>query len=139
TLKTLLASDNVRLAAGALPVAAAWGTSPAIKAAVAARIQEALARIGDAPEEQRLQWITALAGARSADPAIIPGLGKLLNGGSPALKRHVLATLGQTADPRVGDLILVTFSSLDPGTQDGAIAMLLSRREWITTLLDAIE
>ncbi|HLY10808.1 MAG TPA: c-type cytochrome, partial [Planctomycetota bacterium] len=141
TLKALLASDNVRLSAGTLPIAARWGTSPSVKADVATRIRQALGQIEDPKlaDDQRMAQVAALAGARSADAAILPALGKLLSGGgSPALKRHTLAALGMTADPKVGDLILETVSSLDPSAQDAAFALLLSRRDWILALLEAV-
>jgi putative membrane-bound dehydrogenase-like protein len=142
TLRTLLKSDNVRLSAGALPIAAAWGTSAELKADVARRVAEALAQVGDdkVSEEQRMLQVTALAGARSADPSILPALGRVLAGGaSPALKRHTLAALGSTADPQVGPIILDMLPHLDPSSQDASFTMLLSRREWILALLQAID
>ena len=141
-LRTLLQSGTLRLSAGALPIAAAWGTSADLKADVARRVALALARAGDekASEESRMLEVTALAGARSADPEILPALGRVLSGGgSPALKRHTLAALGSTADPRVGPMLLDVQSRLDPASQDASFTLLLSRRDWILTLLQAID
>jgi putative membrane-bound dehydrogenase-like protein len=141
-IKALLGSPNPRVATAALPVAAAWGTSDAIKADVAARIRESLARAGNAqlPDAARMEVVTALVGARKADPSILTALGKLLSGAaSPPLKRHVIAALGTTGDPKVAGLVLEALPRMDPTAQDAALGVLLSRREGVTAVLDAVE
>jgi len=141
-LKALLASPNPRVATAALPVAASWGTTEALKAEIAARVTEALSRAENAAldDAARMEAVTALVGARKANPSILPSLGKLLSGpASPALKRHLIAELGTTGDPKVATLVLAALPRMDSTAQDAALSLLLSRREGVTAVLDGVE
>lgn len=137
TLRTLLASENGSVAAAALPLAVAWGTSAALKEDVNRRVAESLVQLEDVrlSDERRMQVVVALAGTR-----MLPALGRLLeSAASPALKRHTLAVLGTTGEPEVGALILNVLPKLGSSEQEAATGVLLSRREWVLALLDAIE
>jgi putative membrane-bound dehydrogenase-like protein len=141
-LRSLLDSPNPRVSTAALPVAASWGTGDALRAAVAARVRDSVARAGNPalPDADRMEAVTALVGARKSDPTILPTLGKLLAGpASPSLKRHVVAALGTTGDPSVAALVLEALPKLDPTAQDAALGLLLSRREGVTAVLDRVE
>ena len=57
---------------------------------------------------------------------------------SPRFASRVISALGKLDSPRVADLILANYTSLDPAVQPAAIELLTGRVGWSKKLLDSI-
>jgi putative heme-binding domain-containing protein len=90
----------------------------------------------DQPESVRLQALDALIAFR--DPELPAAVDQLLAGGSSGLIARVLTTLGRSADPKVGNVVLARLPNLAPEIQPLAIELLLQREPWTRKLLDAV-
>ena len=123
-------------------VAASWRDPRAVK-----RVQQTFATARLAPE-LRLRALTALIAA--GDDTLIDTIGPVLN--QPIATRPVgktkmtaaqfrgqlLASLGRLNDPKVADVILAAYKSLEPEVKPRAIELLTQRVSWAKRLLDAI-
>ena len=143
SLRTLLHSENPDVFAAALPLAATWDKSGALKAEVQKIVADLLVELDDMklPDARRSQAVAGLVGARAASAEILPAIGKLLagNGASDSLKRDAVRALGATGDPAVGPLIVGAFEGLPALVQPAAFDLLISRPEWTNAFLDAAE
>jgi putative heme-binding domain-containing protein len=86
-----------------------------------------------------LQALNALVAAR--DPAVLDAAARAAadRGASPAgFRGSVLAALGPLDDPRVAEVVLARYPSLEPEVQPRAIELLSQRPAWSLALLDAI-
>ena len=142
-LRTLLHSANPDISAAALPLAATWDKSGALKTEALKTISDLLTQLGDknAPDARRAQAVVSLVGARAASPDILPAIGKLLAeaGASDTLKREAVRALGSTGDAEVGSLLVGAFEGLPALVQPSAFELIVSRPEWTNAFLDAAE
>ena len=143
SLRTLLHSPNPDIIAAALPLAATWDNSGALKAEVQKVVADLLVELDDKklPDARRSQVAAGLVGARAAGADILPAIGKLLSGSgaSDNLKRDAVRALGATGDAAVGPLLVGAFEGLPALVQPAAFDLLISRPEWTNTFLDAAE
>ncbi|HEX2746895.1 MAG TPA: PVC-type heme-binding CxxCH protein, partial [Verrucomicrobiales bacterium] len=141
-LLTLLNSDDAVLAAGALPVAAAWAKEASLKRAVASRIDAFLSLTTDAgqPEPLRAAALHALARAHTADARILPALTALLaaNPGEN-LSLSLIAALSATNDKTLGAPLAGMLPALSQVAQNALFDVLARRAEWAGAVLDALE
>ncbi|MEA3212055.1 MAG: hypothetical protein QOE70_5112 [Chthoniobacter sp.] len=140
-LKTLLASDNAALAASALPFAAAWDKSGALKSAVGERINALLALSADAqqPDATRASAIRALLRARAADARIATSVVELLKTKlSDPLLLDTIAALAATADSSLGKPLTSLLPNLSPIGQTALFDALSTRAEWANDVLEAL-
>lgn len=115
-LKTLLASSDIAMAANALPFAAAWSASDALKTLVAERINAFLPLIADGaqPDATRSAVVLARVRARAADARIVPAaLGLLQSKVSDALLLDTVAALAATGDPALGKPLTAALDALE--------------------------
>jgi putative heme-binding domain-containing protein len=84
----------------------------------------------------RLQALDALIAFR--DPALPAAVDHVLAAGPPGLLARVLAALGRSADPKIGQVVLARLPALDPEVQPLAVELLLQREPWARKLLDAV-
>ncbi len=142
-LLTLLGSENLDLRTAALPVAAAIAGSGALHDAVEKNAAALLAKLGEPglSDDAAKQIVASLVGARAANAAILPAIGKLLADPktSEGLKREAISALGQSGDAVAGALLTDSFASLAPSVQTKAYDALLTRAEWANAFLDAVE
>ena len=142
TLHALLSSPNPEISAAALPVAVAWDKSGNLKADVDGMLVGLLKQLDDSsvPDARRMQVATALLGARSISPEVVPAVGKFLTTkSSDALKNHVIGALSATNDESVGPLLVDVFNDLAASPQQNAFEAVITRPEWTTKFLDAVE
>jgi len=142
SLRTLLASENPSVFTNALPLSATWDTAGELRTDVTRKSELALQRLADAniPDAERMQIVTALLGARTANPAILPAISTLLAGkASSALKRHTVQAIGLQSDAAVGALLIDAMPKLSGGEQEAATGVLLARPDFTMELLSAIE
>jgi putative heme-binding domain-containing protein len=90
----------------------------------------------DQPESVRLQALEALILFK--DPSLPAAVGRVLSSGSTGFLTRVLAVLGKSNDPKVAEVVLARYPSLDPELQPLAIDLLLQREPWARKLLDAV-
>ena len=141
-LKTLLASSDIAMAANALPFAAAWSASDALKTLVAERINAFLPLLADGaqPDATRSAVVLGLVRARAADARIVPAaLGLLQSKVSDALLLDTLAAFAATGDPALGKPLTAALPKLSPLGQGAAFDALATRAEWANAVLDALE
>jgi putative heme-binding domain-containing protein len=91
---------------------------------------------GDRPESVRLRALEALIAFK--DPALPDAVDRLLATAPPGLIARVLAALGRSDDPKVGQVVLARLSALAPELQPLAVDLLLQREPWARKLLDAV-
>ena len=91
------------------------------------------------PDGKRLAALDALIA--SNDPSVLVPVQDMLKRGtqmSPRFVARVISALGKLDSPRVADLILANYTSLDPAVQPAAIELLTGRVGWSKKLLDSI-
>jgi putative heme-binding domain-containing protein len=88
------------------------------------------------PEGLRLQALDALVAFE--DPGLPEAAGVVLASGSPGLLTRVLAGLGRADDPKLAEVVLAAYPTLDPAVQPLAIDLLLQRESWARKLLDRV-
>lgn len=126
----------------ALPLAAKWDTAGALKGEIARLTTGMIATLNDpaGSDEARFAAATSLLGLRSANPAALPAVTRLLasNGASPTLQKWIVVGLGETNDPAAGSALIGAFSKLAPDVQTAAFDVLLKRADTALALLDAM-
>jgi putative heme-binding domain-containing protein len=90
----------------------------------------------DQSEATRLKALEALIAFR--DPALPEALAAVLASGPPGFVTRVLAVLGRSDDPKVGDAVLARYPGMAPELQPLAIELLLEREPWARKLLAAV-
>ncbi len=124
----------------ALPLAAKWDKAGALKASIDGLVSQLFTKLQTGSDDERLATAQGLLGLRSVNPEALPAVLKTVTGpGSPALKRQVIAALGETGDPSVGAALAGAFAQLPPEAQGPAYEVLLKRADWTLALLDAAE
>jgi putative heme-binding domain-containing protein len=103
---------------------------------VEARLVQGRFTDADQPESVRLQALDALIAFQ--DPALPAAIGQVLAEGRPGLLVRVLAALGRSADPKIGQIVLARLPALEPEVQPLAVDLLLQREPWARKLLDAV-
>jgi putative heme-binding domain-containing protein len=98
-------------------------------------VRERLAAMNQ-PEAVRLQALDALIAFK--DPALPVVLGQVLTSGPPGFLALVLAALGRSDDPKVGQVVLARLPALGSELQPLAVDLLLQREPWARKLLDAV-
>lgn len=136
----LLTSDNLDVAAAALPLLARWNqkggdaTKPLITKLIT-QVQRA-----DISTNQGERIITSLVRSRALDPGILPQTTQLLGSSSPeAVQKRLVVALGETADPAVGPLLAGAVPKLQGDVKDTAVAQLIKRADWAGALVDELK
>ncbi|MGV3533976.1 MAG: PVC-type heme-binding CxxCH protein, partial [Chthoniobacteraceae bacterium] len=141
-LQALLKSSDIRLAASALPIAAAWGPEPAMRALVAQKNGELLAVAADSkqPDAVRAATIQALLRIRRDHTANAEAVIALLKSGvSDGLALDSIAALLATGDDSLGTALVKLLPHLNPLGQTALFDGLTSRSTWTNAALDALE
>lgn len=126
----------------ALPLAAKWDKSGALKGEVMRLTSSMIAIMNDtkASDDARFAAITSLLGIRSVDVNAIYVVGDLLGTStSPALQRRIITALGETEAPEVGTKLTAVFGKLPAEAQTVAFAALLKRAEWSLAFLEGVK
>ncbi|MCI0349875.1 MAG: c-type cytochrome, partial [Acidobacteriales bacterium] len=138
--KKLLSSDNLDVAAAALPLLARWNksggnTAKPLIARLITQVQRA-----DISGDQGERIVTSLVRSRMLDSSILPETAQLLGSSSPAAvqKRLVLA-LGETADAAIGPILAGALSKLQGELKETAFAQLIKRADWANALVDELK
>src|SRR6185369_17217314 len=138
--KKLLASDNLDVAASALPLLARWNQngSPAAKTLIPkliARLQRS-----DTSAEEGERIVTSLVRSRALDSTILPQTAQLLGSSTAeAVQKRLVLALGETPDPAVGPILAGAIPKLRSDLKDTAVAQLLKRSDWANALVDEIK
>ncbi|MBI3192806.1 MAG: hypothetical protein HYZ36_09085, partial [Pedosphaera parvula] len=141
-LQTLLDSGNAALSVAALPLVVRWDQGGALRASARQKVQQLLAKVGDAaqPDELRGRIAASLLGIRQIDPAIVPTVARILGSSSSAsLQGRVLDAFGSLSDAAIGGQIVGAFTKLNGELQVAALNQLLKRAPWAMALLDALD
>ncbi|MDB5352586.1 MAG: putative rane-bound dehydrogenase [Planctomycetota bacterium] len=91
------------------------------------------------PENVRLDAFSDLIAA--GDSGATASAAKILSdpkAGSPEFRGKIITALGRLDDPRIAEVVLGVYSSLDPGTQPKAVELLTQRAIWSRALIDAV-
>lgn len=133
-LSSLISSTaHDRLTGGAIALATAWGDESARAAAVSLAGD---LRAGDAA---RLSAIDALSVAEVAElPPLAARLLADVDGNTVALRRGLLAALGQCGRDEIGAIVLAAYDRQEPELRPAAIELLTQRPAWAHALLDAV-
>ena len=133
-LSSLISSKaHDRLTGGAIALATAWGDASARAAAVS------LADDVRAADAARLSAIDALSVAEVAE--LLPLAARLLadvEGNTVALRRGLLAALGQCDREEIGAIVLSAYDRQEPELRPAAIELLTQRPAWAHALLAAV-
>ena len=131
--RALRGKEDGPLTIDAALLATSWNDAEA--ATVARRVFEKR----DEARERRLSALAALIVARV--PATIDLAARVAadrDAGPADFRGQVLASLGRADDPRVAEVVLTRYPSLEAGLQSQAIELLTQRTAWSLALLDAI-
>jgi putative heme-binding domain-containing protein len=91
------------------------------------------------PEQARLHALGALiAGADASLLTEVAAILRNTKANSARFRGQVLASLGRLDDPKVADMVLVSYAGLEPDLQPRAIELLTQRVTWSKQLLQAI-
>ena len=133
-LTSLISSTaHDRLTAGAIALASAWGDALARSAAVT------LADDVRAADAARLSAIDALAVAEVDElPPLATRLLADVEGNTMALRRGLLAALGQCDRDEIGAIVLAAYDRQEPELRPAAIELLTQRPAWAHALLNAV-
>jgi putative membrane-bound dehydrogenase-like protein len=126
----------------ALPLAAQWDKSGALKAKVSELTGKLLAQLTDANGEEaaRLAAARSLVGIRGANAEILPAVVRQLGEpGSANFKRALIATLAEADDTSVGASLAAAFGKLPADVQPSAFDAVLKRADWTNAFLDAVK
>ncbi len=135
---TLLASGA---SGSALPLAAKWDKSGALKDATEKLVGELFTKLETGAEADRIATVQSLLGLRSVNDKALAAVAKQLSdaklGGGA--KAAIISALGETGDNAVGPALTAVFASLDSTGQAAAFDQLLKRSEWANALLDGVK
>ncbi len=124
----------------ALPLAAQWDKTGALKPAMAELIKGLFSKLTAGSDDDRFSAAQSLIGLRSANVEALPAvLGVMAGDSSPALKTRLITALGETGDAAVGTALSAAYSKLPAEAQTVAFSALLKRAEWSLALLDAVK
>lgn len=138
--KQLLASDNLDVAASALPLLARWNRDDSSAAKVLIGKLMAQVRRADLPAAQAERIVTSLVRARALDANILRETAQLL--GSPsseAIQKRLIAALGETDESAVGAILSEAYARLAPDLQAAAFAQIIKRPAWALAMVDALQ
>jgi putative membrane-bound dehydrogenase-like protein len=115
----------------------------AVRAALNKRIENVRERVGDAtlPESERAEAIRFLGhpAVFSGEPDLARLLALLEPRTSPSLREAAFAALERARDPGTPTALAERWATLPPADRTKALALFLSREDWTTALLAAIE
>ena len=100
---------------------------------------EAVKQLLEASKSDGLTLDCLRALIASGDPSAIEWSERLLDAGQAPLQEQVLFYLSRLDLPRVGEMVLVRYSKLEPQVQPKAIELLTQRAVWTGPLLVAVE
>jgi putative heme-binding domain-containing protein len=112
----------------------------ALREDVALREAARLSADPETPEAKKLLAVNALISGRYIN--LLDSIGAILvetRRISPECRGQVLASLGRLDDPKVADLVLDTYASMEPDLKPKAVELLTQRPAWSKALLKAIE
>jgi putative membrane-bound dehydrogenase-like protein len=141
-LRLVLASPDRELATAALPLAVAWDKNGVLTEEITRAAGELIniARDPKQPEAQRIEAIRVLLAARSANKFILPNIIALLGKSETAgLVNQLIPALAATGEAEAGLAIADAYPSLPPDHRETAFTALVSRTDFATLLLDAVE
>ncbi|GIW86912.1 MAG: hypothetical protein KatS3mg108_1236 [Isosphaeraceae bacterium] len=115
----------------------------------AARVREGLRAIAtearahaarpETPEQQRVEWLQLLGRVRVGDLEVDRALASLLAPEvAPAVRRAAVTALAARRSDATPGLLLAGWASHPPALRRQIVELLLSRKEWIEALLDAL-
>ena len=136
----MLNSDNLDIAAASLPLLARWNESG--NAAAKPLIAKLIAQLQrtDVSGEQAERIVTSLVRSRALDANILPQTAQLLGSSSPqGVQRRLVLALGETADPKAGQVLAAAFSKLQGELRDTAFAQLIKRADWASALVEQLK
>ena len=137
-LKSLLGSDSSEIRTLSIKLAAALKIkgSPELESAFAAATKHALDV--DRPLDERQRAVELLANAPFGH--VSPVATALLDARQPPeLQQAAIKALGSSDDTRVGEALLKGWQGLTPNVRNAVLKTIISRRNRVTALLDAIE
>ncbi|HEU0010894.1 MAG TPA: PVC-type heme-binding CxxCH protein [Verrucomicrobiae bacterium] len=137
-----LFDGSSKVAAAALPLAARWDQSGALKDDVKKLLASLLETVKDEArtDEQRGYLLASLLAMRQLDTNILSSVRRLLGGSeSPGLQRKAIEALGATADPEAGRTLCQALTNLPPALHDAAFAQILKRADWSLALLEFLQ
>ncbi|MBI3851782.1 MAG: ThuA domain-containing protein [Verrucomicrobia bacterium] len=140
--QSLLASGNPTVPGAALPLVARWDRNGALAGDVKSLVAKLTSQLNDSgqPDEQRAQVVTSLLAVRQMNAEVLPSVVKILgSSSSPALQRRVIESLGATADPSVGSLLVEAYPKLATAEQDAVFGQLIKRADWSVALVEALK
>lgn len=136
----LTANDSV--AGAALPLVVRWDKNGTLSADLKPRIASLAAQLDNTAlsDDQRGQVAVNLLGIRQLDPAIVPGVAKILgSSSSTTLQRRVIEALGNTPDSSVGVQLVAAYPKLTRDLLEPAFAQIVKRTDWSAALLDGVK
>ena len=131
-----------KVTSAALPLAARWDQSGALKDDMKRLITSLLGIVKDESrtDEQRGLLVASLLAVRQLDTNILPSVRRLLGRSeSAALQRKAIEALGATADADAGRTLSYALTNLAPALQDAAFAQILKRADWSLAFLDSLQ
>lgn len=142
SLKTLLNSPNRRVAAAALPLAAAWDKSGLLAKETTKTAGElmALARDPQKPEPSRAEAVRILLPSRAVNKFVLPNVAALMAKPQPdLLAKDLITSLAATGETEAGTAVMSAFPTLPEAQQEIAFNAMVSRASYAKLMLDAIE
>jgi putative heme-binding domain-containing protein len=88
------------------------------------------------PEDIRLAALAALITV--GDPGLPEAVDRVCGTGPAGFLARVLAVLGRSRDPKVGQVVLSRYAAMAPELKPLAVDLLLQREPWARRLLDAV-
>jgi putative membrane-bound dehydrogenase-like protein len=137
-LAKLLASGA---SGSALPLAAKWDKTGALKGAVNELVGKLFAKLANGSEPDRLVAAQSLIGLRSTNQEVFPAIESQLAKDklSEGSKSAIVAAAGETQDNEAGAMLLRVYAKLPASAQTAAFDQLLKRSDWTTAFLDAVQ
>jgi putative membrane-bound dehydrogenase-like protein len=130
------------VSSSALPLAAQWDKSGALKAKVTELSGKLRIELGDAKgdDAMRLAAARSLIGIRGTNAEILPAVVAQLGAdGSAGFKRQLILALGDVDDRAVGETLAGAFAKLPTEARTVAFDTLLKRADWSGAFLDVLQ
>jgi hypothetical protein len=141
SLKSILSSPNIPLAAAAMPIAALWAKTE-LRAEIQTAIHSALqfAEDQNAPPAHRASAIRGLLGVRKLDARILDRMLAILQANpEDTLAVEIVRALCSEEDGELGKRLAPLLASLSPIPQSALFEALAGRPVWANAVLDALE
>ncbi len=141
SFQALLKTQDRRLAASVLPLAARWDKDSTLAAELKPLVEPLVARLNNTSvsEDERAQLLANLIGVRRMDTNILPAVSRILIGtSSPRLQRRALEAIGTIPDAEAGALLVSLYPRLAFELREPAIAQILRRADWADSFVKGI-